>query len=89
MPSGAVEDENRVGAGLDSFGDCGEVVVHRFAADLWHHQADAEITCGADGAEDVGEVVALIADRGRAGSLGCPDIGQAALLADPGFILPP
>lgn len=89
MPSGAIDGDDGVGTGLDGLSDRGEVVVHRLAADFGHDQSDAEITRGTDGAEDIGEVVALIADRGGTCAFQRPDIGQAALLADPGLILPP
>ena len=42
-----------------------------------------------DRAEDTGPIVALIAQRRRPCALFRPDVGQAALLADTCFILPP
>jgi len=43
----------------------------------------------ANGAEQVGPLVAGVARRGRPAALGRPDAGQRALLADAGFVLEP
>jgi len=44
---------------------------------------------GADGAKDVGGIMAVIAHHQRARAHRRPDIGVASLLADAGFVLEP
>ena len=63
--------------------------VHRFGVDLGQHQGGTDPARGADRAEQIGPLVALIARRPRAAALLSPDVGQAALLTDPRFVLPP
>ena len=89
MPAGAIERDHGVGAGADVGADLGEMQAHRLAVDLGQDQADAEIARRTDGAEEIGRCMALIARHGGAGPLAGPEIGQAALLADAGLILPP
>ncbi|MBK1662229.1 hypothetical protein CKO45_29010 [Paracraurococcus ruber] len=70
-------------------GDLGEVQTHGLGADMRHGQGGCGAAGGADGPEQPGGGMAIVA-RGRwpAAPRG-PDIGQRALLADPGFVLEP
>jgi hypothetical protein len=69
--------------------DFRQMQVHGLGVDLGQDQADADATRGANRAEDIGPIIALIARRAWAAAALGPDVGQAALLADPGLILPP
>ena len=89
MPAGAVEDEDGVRAGGDLGADLRQVQVHRLDVDARQHQCGADAARRTDGAEQIGRGVALIARRTRAAALVGPDVGQASLLADACFILPP
>ncbi len=60
-----------------------------YTVDRWQHESRANATRRADGAEQVGPGVALVARCARTAAAVGPDVGQAALLADPGFVLPP
>ena len=76
-------------AGRDLAADFGQMQVHRLGVDSGQYESSPYPAGGADGAEQIGPVVTLVAGSARSAALGCPDVGQAALLADPGFILPP
>jgi hypothetical protein len=76
-------------AGLDLGADLLQVLVHCLAVAVGHHQAGGRSLVGADGAEDVGPLGALILRRGRTGSAPGPAAGDLVLLPDAGFILPP
>lgn len=79
-----------MGIGRDLAGDFGQVQAHGLGADLLHGQGCGAATGGgADRSEQPGGAMAAVPwRRWAAASLG-PDIGQRALLADPGFILEP
>ena len=87
VPAGAVERDHDVGAGRDLRADLLEMRVHRMDVDMRQDQRRTDAASGTAGAEDVGPLVALIPRLARPAALLRPDIGQAALLADPGFIL--
>lgn len=86
MPAGAVEDDEGMGAGCDG---PGEMQVHRRGVGARQDKAGADAPLGADGAEDVGPLVAGVAHR--AGPRPAPglDPGGGGLLADPRFVLEP
>jgi hypothetical protein len=89
MPSGSVQDDDGVGAWGDPSADLGQMQGHGFGVDIGQHQAGADASGGADGAEQIGPAIAAVAGRGwTAAALG-PDAAQRALLADPGLVLPP
>jgi hypothetical protein len=69
--------------------DLGQVQVHCRDVDAWQHEGRADAACGTDRTEWIGGGVALIVRCARAAAALGPDIGQAALLADARFILPP
>ena len=56
---------------------------------LWQDQSSAAVARRTDGTKDIGPFVTLIAQRRWTAAPPGPDIGQRALLADSGFILPP
>jgi hypothetical protein len=89
MPTSPIEDDDRVRTRRDVAADFRQMQVHGLRVDLGQDQADADATRGADRAEDIGPIIALIARRAWAAAALGPDVGQAALLADPGLILPP
>src|ERR1700756_320601 len=89
MPASAVERDHGMRAGGDLRADLREMQGHRLDVDVGQDQRRPNPTGGTDGTKDVGPFVSLIARlAGTAAGLR-PDIGQAALLADPGFVLPP
>lgn len=53
MPSGAIEDENGVRAGVDFHADRFKMQVHRFGVAPGQNEARALAFCGADRAENV------------------------------------
>ena len=55
---------------------------------VWQHQSGADVARGTDRAEDIGLLVALRGVPPGGPPLG-PNVSQAALLANPRFILPP
>ena len=89
MPAGTVERDHGMRALHDLRADLLEVQVHRIDIDVRQDESGTDPTCRTNGAEDVGPLVSLIPWPARASALFCPDVSQAALLADPGFILPP
>ncbi|WP_428488634.1 hypothetical protein [Rhodopila sp.] len=66
-----------------------QMQVHRFGADLRPDQRSTNPVRGTNGAEDVGPFISLILGHARAVAVLRPNIGQAALLAETCFILPP
>ena len=89
MPASAIQQHDGMGTRRDVSADFGEVEVHRLGIGLGQDEAGADTTRGTGCAEDVGPIVALVAWRWRASALFSPDVGQAALLTDARFILPP
>ncbi len=89
MPARAVEFQDRMRAGGDERADRGQVQVHRIRVGIWQHQPGTDAARWADGTKDVGPIVTTVTWRDRAAALLGPDVGQAALLADTGFVLQP
>ena len=89
MPASTVADQNGMCAGTDLLADLGEVDSHRLAVDPGCHNGGAHGTRRTDRAEQVGRVVAIVANRRWAAAAQRPLIRQRALLADAGFILEP
>ena len=69
--------------------DFRQMQVHGFGVDLGQDQTDADTAGRTDRAKNVGPIVALIARRARPTAPLGPNVSQAALLADAGFVLPP
>ncbi len=63
--------------------------IHGFGTDDRQHQCGADAARRTNGAKYVGPGIALIAGRAGPAAFVSPDVGQTALLANPGFILPP
>lgn len=89
MPSGSVKEQDGVTAGRHLAADLLEMQVHRFGIGIRQDQSRADIATRTDSAEYVGPLTTLVARRGRAAAALGPNAGQRALLANPGFILPP
>ena len=89
MPASAVADQHGMCAGTDLLADLGEVDGHRLAVDPGCNNGGAHGPRRTDRAEDVGRVVAIVANRRWAAAAQRPLIRQRALLADAGFILEP
>jgi hypothetical protein len=89
MPSGTIQQHDRVCARCDVAADLDQMQIHRLGVGLGQDECRTDAPCRTDGTEDVGPVVALVARRRRPGALFAPDVGQAALLANARFVLPP
>ena len=66
-----------------------QMEVHGVGVGVWQHQTRSDTARRADRPENVRPMVALVSRRRRTASALCPDVGQTALLTDPGLILPP
>ena len=89
VPAGAVTDQHGMSAETYLRADLGQVDCHRLAADPGHHDGRAHGAVRANRAEEVGRLMAVVADRRWAGTTQRPYIRQRALLADAGLILEP
>lgn len=89
VPAGTVEHDHGMGTWCHVLADLGKVQVHRLDIHTRQHQGCADATVRADRAEQIGPLVACVARGRRARAARRPGVGQAALLADPGLILPP
>jgi hypothetical protein len=69
VPAGAVERDDGVRARRDLAADLGEVLIHGVAVGDRRHQAGLHTADRADGTEQVGPAVALVARRGRTATL--------------------
>ena len=89
VPSGAIqcEDGERPGAHLGA--DFLQMQVHGVDIGVRQHKPGANASCRAHRAEQIRPFVSLIAWRGRSAATLSPDAGQATLLANPRFVLPP
>lgn len=89
MPSGAIEQDDRVGASCHATRDFLDMQLHAGHAGEWKRQASGFAARRADRPEQPGIVVALVGrlawPRASPGPL--PD--DAVLLADPGLVLEP
>ncbi len=86
MPASAIQGQQTVRTRTDRPADLGQVQVHRFGVHERQNETCTDAALGADGAKQIGPGVALVTRSPRAAALVGPDIGQAALLADTGFI---
>ena len=89
MPAGAIHLHQAVRARCNAAADFGKMLAHGFKVDGRHDDACTYAARWADGAEDVGPGVAAIARGSGSAAALRPNAGQCALLADPGFVLPP
>jgi len=89
VPSGLIHHEHCVGARPDLGGDLIEVPLHGQGVAARQDEGCADTALGADGAEDVGGLGALVMGRrGARPPLG-PTPRDLVLLPDPGLVLPP
>ena len=89
MPPGAVQRQYGKGTRGDPPANFLQMPVHRVDIGVRQHEPSAHPACWANGAEQIGPFVTLIAQRrGAAATLG-PNAGQTALLTNTGFVLPP
>ena len=89
VPTGLIDDQHRMGAGIDGGTDLDEVRRHGVGVAPGHDQPGALPLRGTDRAEDIGPFGALVAGRPRARATSGPSACELILLADAGFILPP
>lgn len=87
--AGSVAYQGGMAAGCDPPRDLGEMQGHGLRVGLGQDKRRRHGARRADGAEQIGPLVAPVARRARAGSAPGPDAGQGALLADAGFVLEP
>ena len=89
VPTGLVEHQDGVAAGIDREADLLEMLGHGLGVAPGHDKAGALALGGADRPEDVGPLRSLIVRCARAGSAPRPTPGDPVLLANPGLVLPP
>lgn len=87
MPSGLVEHHHGVLAGCNRLSEFIEIDLHRVRRYLGHDQCEGIVRARLDGAEDVGERVALIGPARRTLAAREPTMADTALLPDAGFVL--
>jgi hypothetical protein len=89
VPAGAIEQQHGMGATLDVPADLIDVELHGKGVGKRQRQAGTFSFRGADGAEQIGVLVALIGRLPRAGPAFCPEPDDPVLLPDPRFVLKP
>jgi hypothetical protein len=89
VPSGSVEKQHGVGALRDIARDFVEVKLHHVGVGIGQRERGADPTGGANGAEQIGVVVALVGRLARSRSAPGPLPNLAVLLADPGLVFKP
>jgi len=75
MPACAVQRHNGMSAWRDVTTDLGEMQVHPFCVGIGKNETGCEPAFGADRAEQIGPVVALVARRGGTAAALGPDAG--------------
>jgi hypothetical protein len=89
MPSGLIQQQERMLARRDLCGDFGQMQTHRLAVAVGQDQSGAFSVAGTDGAEDVGRSGALIGgSRGSCSAQG-PAPRDLVLLADARLVREP
>ena len=89
MPSGLIEDKDRVGARGYSFGDLIEMKLHGFGVAERENEGSAGSMFWADRTEQIGRLGALIMNGSGTRARPGPAIGEFVLLADPHLVLEP
>src|SRR6202023_3077030 len=89
VPSGAYQRQHGKRPLTDPSADFLQMQVHRFEVGVRQHEPGADAPRRADGAEQVGPLIALIAWCCRSAAPLRPDARQAALLTNTSFVLPP
>ena len=89
VPSGPVEEQNGMGAVGDVARDFVEVELHHVGVGIGQRQRRPDAAGGADGAEQIGVVIALVGGLPGPRSAPGPLPNLAVLLADAGLVLKP
>jgi hypothetical protein len=80
MVAGSIKHEDRVSARGDLFGYLHQVQVHRLRVGARQDEGGGRAALRADGAEDIGPFITLVARRARTRAAFGPHTGQRALL---------
>lgn len=78
-----------MGAGGDGLARFLEHQVHRLGVGPRNDNGDAGVAIGANGAEQIGGLEAMVAHGSRSGAARRPALGQRSFLADSRFVLEP
>jgi len=89
VPTGPVEDQYGVGADGDVAGDLVEMELHHFGVGEGKREQSALSARGADRAEEIGVLIALIGRLPGLRSASRPLPHNAVLLTDPRLVLEP
>lgn len=89
MPSGAVEDEDGVDIVVEGSGEAVEEQLHDGGADTGEHEGEVLAGGRSDRGEDVGPLVAVLAQARRTLALEPPAMTDPPLVADASLILEP
>ncbi len=89
MPAGSVADKYGVSFRRDLGADLDEMFVHRLGVRVGHDHGGSDGAVGADGAEDVGGDMPVVANHPGARADRGPDVGVTAFLTYARFILEP
>ena len=89
VPTSPVHEDDGVSPGGDIAADLIEVHFHGACVGPRQHKRRALATAGADRAEQIGVLVALVGRQARPRAGLGPKTGPAVLLAEPGFVLKP
>ena len=89
VPASAVADQHGSGTWCDLSADLAQVQIHRLDVGVRRDHGGADRTVWADGPEQIGQFVTVIAHHQRPRALGRPNVGVGSFLADAGLILEP
>src|SRR5580698_1329425 len=89
MPAGSIADKKSVSSRGDLGADLHKVLIHGLGGRIGHDHGGADSAIGADGAEEVGGDMTVVADHAGARADRGPDVGVTALLTYARFILKP
>jgi hypothetical protein len=89
VPSGAIHKQHGMRAVGDMTADLIEVKLHGLGVGMRKGKGSTLAARRANGAEQIGVLVALVGRLARSRAASCPLPDQAVLLADPGFVLEP
>jgi hypothetical protein len=87
MPTGLVEDHDRVFVLADCRSEVVEELLHRLGVGVGQNEGETVVGAGLDASKDVGEREALVAQARWALAALPPDMAGPPLLADPRLVL--
>ena len=87
MPAGLIEDHRRVFVFPEHLREAVKEHLHCRGIGIGQHQREGIVRAWLYGSKDIGEGEALVAEPGRALAPLPPDMTDASLLPDPGFVL--